>query len=513
MATNENPPVHPLSNAAVNNMAQPSVTPDHPNPVPGPAATLPDHYLIGIRELLFRVELNHADEELVPRRFLGEAEKSQDVVIPPWIFHAFRTEKGLIDLGKWSKWDQRFREVFERLARIPIFRYGLFRDANPKSDGPMNAQKHRRFAHIVKLQERAVVFLLKEILNGASIVHKTSDDGSETSLAAKYIKKRNKYYAGKANRFFKGPKSNAYLAVDHHPDDSIFGRRLLPISVTTKPHPTLPGHFTKAVQFLLGQLTYQLRDVTHDPRAVPDQEAFHLHLHGSHLHLLRLVAPGFKTSLLQDGKTHIVFIDEDDESYTSLSPHIADQIAQHYLEKSDGDPNALRDCLKERHIRKVLEHVAWHRLYRGIVTQGTVEELINSDIGVFQVLVSREYNLWSPRGFRAAVRMLLGLCLYLMSGEARVGSVQKMFQKWPKAAKKDDEDDDYDEADFDWFWNIHWDDDNEDSSGYFDEFDGYEDLEEYEAEVEDAEQVQSTVHGNADEGLEQLEVGNDGAES
>lgn len=53
------------------------------------------------------------------------------------------------------------------------------------------------------------------------------------------------------------------------------------------------------------------------------------------------------------------------------------------------------------------------------------------DPRVFRVLGSREYDLWVAEDFRAAMRLLVGLFLYLMSGRARCGVLQDMFEMFP----------------------------------------------------------------------------------
>ena len=49
----------------------------------------------------------------------------------------------------------------------------------------------------------------------------------------------------------------------------------------------------------------------------------------------------------------------------------------------------------------------------------------------FNVVGTREYDLWLATDFRAAVRMLVGLVMYLMSGKAKCGFMQKTFEQYP----------------------------------------------------------------------------------
>ena len=49
----------------------------------------------------------------------------------------------------------------------------------------------------------------------------------------------------------------------------------------------------------------------------------------------------------------------------------------------------------------------------------------------FNVVGTKEYNLWLEADFRGAVRMLAGLLMYLMSGKAKCGFLQKTFEEFP----------------------------------------------------------------------------------
>ncbi|PYH47206.1 uncharacterized protein BP01DRAFT_411287 [Aspergillus saccharolyticus JOP 1030-1] len=470
---------------------------------------LPSYYLIEYRGVAFRVQMDHNDDELIPRRFLAEAELSEDFTSPPWIHRALQTmEQGsLIRMAEWNRLDTKYKEVFENLVRIPLLRDGLFDGGHevtgqPTDDQPLLARESRRFRRIVKRQQRAIVTFMQDILKDAPMTHTSPDGQSEVYLNPKYLQKRIRYWMGRIQhreRLLIGPETNAFLTVDSRPGDRVWSRHLVPITVTTNPNVTVRTHLTRAVKTLIGQYCYQLRDVSNNIQSLPDQEAYLIHIHGSHLHILRLIAPGFKTSRIRSN-VHKQFVYDD--TYTSLNPHQADQLALRILANSDGDPDALRKGLKDRSVRKVLEQVEWFRLYCGDATVGTVEEIVNCDPTVFQVLVSREYDLWDEEGFRKAVRNVRALYKYLMSGTARIGSLQKMFWDWPKAAA--DDDDDYDEMDFAWFW-----DSDRFASGSEentdDEESDYENLEKYEAELEGEAGVDETVYGSEDNNEELAE--------
>jgi hypothetical protein len=53
------------------------------------------------------------------------------------------------------------------------------------------------------------------------------------------------------------------------------------------------------------------------------------------------------------------------------------------------------------------------------------------DPRTFRVLCTREFDLWKEDDFAAAVQVLAGLHLYLLSGSARCGALQAVFNKPP----------------------------------------------------------------------------------
>ncbi|KAA8650089.1 uncharacterized protein ATNIH1004_002770 [Aspergillus tanneri] len=53
------------------------------------------------------------------------------------------------------------------------------------------------------------------------------------------------------------------------------------------------------------------------------------------------------------------------------------------------------------------------------------------DFRVFRILGSQEYDLWIKSEFRAAMRLIVGLIMYMMSGRARCGVLQHIFEQYP----------------------------------------------------------------------------------
>lgn len=56
---------------------------------------------------------------------------------------------------------------------------------------------------------------------------------------------------------------------------------------------------------------------------------------------------------------------------------------------------------------------------------------------IFQILGSAEYNMWVESDFHEAVRALVGLMMYLMSGEAHCGPLEATFNSMSLATNRD----------------------------------------------------------------------------
>lgn len=70
--------------------------------------------------------------------------------------------------------------------------------------------------------------------------------------------------------------------------------------------------------------------------------------------------------------------------------------------------------------------------YRNKAAPGDSEE----NIRTFRIVGTREYDLWRASDFHDAVRILVALQLYLMSGKAKCGFLQKMFEQFPHAEER-----------------------------------------------------------------------------
>lgn len=73
-------------------------------------------------------------------------------------------------------------------------------------------------------------------------------------------------------------------------------------------------------------------------------------------------------------------------------------------------------------IERFMEQVEWEQLSNPDNESGPRS---------FQILASREFDLWMKSEFLAAQKILCGMMMYLMSGQARCGVLQEVFAKYP----------------------------------------------------------------------------------
>lgn len=129
-------------------------------------------------------------------------------------------------------------------------------------------------------------------------------------------------------------------------------------------------------------------------------------MHGSRLHIFRVYFPGQKTSHLWCGR-HI--------------PSKANLFTSSVV-TGGGPPSSNDRFYTKQNIERVLEEVERIKL-------STVDG--DPDPRTFRLLGTKEYDLWVKSDFRAAVRALVALNFYLMSGEAKCGVLQKIFDRYP----------------------------------------------------------------------------------
>lgn len=84
--------------------------------------------------------------------------------------------------------------------------------------------------------------------------------------------------------------------------------------------------------------------------------------------------------------------------------------------------NSMDRFYAKTNLEKFMEQVEWDQL------SNPANEVHPRS---FQILGSREFDLWMKWEFAGAVKMLSGLSMYLMSGQARCGVLQDVFEMYP----------------------------------------------------------------------------------
>lgn len=85
----------------------------------------------------------------------------------------------------------------------------------------------------------------------------------------------------------------------------------------------------------------------------------------------------------------------------------------------------------KKSVERFVRQVEWHKLSNADGER---------DFRAFRILGSQEYDLWIKSEFRGAVRLIAGLNMYLMSGNARCGILQQVFRRFPyEEPNSDDE--------------------------------------------------------------------------
>jgi hypothetical protein len=164
------------------------------------------------------------------------------------------------------------------------------------------------------------------------------------------------------------------------------------------------------LKLMLGQLLLNISRLRPHGDQIPDQEVYLIGIHGSRLHILRAIFLGQKTSQLWSGRHNRSSSDAD-----VLDPNPSTAYDRFYTGKN---------------LERLRQQVEWL----------SAKNLDNDpNPRNLRVLGSREFDLWRKQDFRAAVKMIVALFIYMMSGQARCGVLQKAFQNYPIDEESDDE--------------------------------------------------------------------------
>ncbi|KAL3460510.1 hypothetical protein BJX64DRAFT_300605 [Aspergillus heterothallicus] len=390
---------------------------------------------IDVHGLRAKVYPNCADVDIIPARYLEKADRSPLLKRTPWIFRT-ASDGRTVSLSKWSKVDIRYRGVFKTLRKVPQFTKGLFendhegRMTSNLSSSSSSRKKKFNFEEAAKAQGHVVYALLDEILVALKVQREAGSQNEYFFLRPRLVTCQPEYWTGYRVRHRDSPYTAGSLSLDYEPDRGT-PRAVVPVSTTQSAvqplHQALEGSF----KLLLAQLLVHIHRLSPPGDKLPDQETFLITLHGSKLHILRGVFPGQKTSRLWCGRHNPP--QNTGLATTSTSPNAnatanANTTTNHnHPEATYGSTHNLMTEMSSRfytklNLQRFLEQVEWNQLSN--------PENEVSPRG-FQILGSREYDLWNKDEFTAVVRLLAGLVFYLMSGTARCGILQDVFARWP----------------------------------------------------------------------------------
>ncbi|PYI12040.1 hypothetical protein BO78DRAFT_272933, partial [Aspergillus sclerotiicarbonarius CBS 121057] len=346
-----------------------------------------------------KFHLNRSDQEIVPVRYLAKADHTRVVQRPVWAFRKDDDARQK-NLRKWSKVDIAFRGVFQTLKKGPQFEKGLFEDENGSA---AICPPRTNFEKVYKRQAQVIYALLDELMYKLAISRESEDDRKWFYLRPRFMECQAEYWTGYRQKYKDGPSSASWITLDHYPDIGVV-RCVVPVSTTTTENQPLRTALAGKLQLLMGQVLTSLLRLHPPGDQFPDQEVFLIGLHGSNLYLLRAIFPGIKTSQLWCGRHNPTIKHEEEKNCMASKSH--------------------KRFYSQDNMARFMQQLEWLHLSRSAAEE-------DPDPHVFQVLVSKEYDLWTKDGFQAAKRLLAGLNLYLMSAQSKVGVLQDIFELFP----------------------------------------------------------------------------------
>lgn len=204
-------------------------------------------------------------------------------------------------------------------------------------------------------------------------------------------------------------------------------------------------------KLILGQLLLHVRPLPLPGDKLPDQEIFLTGLHGSKLHLMHAFFPGQKLSSLWcrrevPGPAPMLPATAVQSSLPS-SPDTLHSTHVEYCGSGNG-----RDDAQDEHSTSGPSSRArsdsnrfyapdnMERLRQHLETTRLISLDHEPNLRTFRVLGTREYDLWKRKDFADAVHVLIALHLYLLSGKARCGALQELFERHPYVGDDADSD-------------------------------------------------------------------------
>ncbi|KAL4932316.1 uncharacterized protein BDV17DRAFT_287845 [Aspergillus undulatus] len=406
-----------------------------------------------------KVYLNCAEADIIPARYLEKADRLHILKRVPWIFRAAKDGR-TVNINKWSKVDIRYRGVFKTLKKVPPFEAGLFdvytltsvptstlapvpgEGAGAGCKGTGAGSGHGRFRsgsgsssrssrfdfeEAVKAQGQVVYALLDEVFNMLKITREADDHRVVFFLRPRLLTCQPEYWVGYRAKHRDTPLTAGSVSLDFEPSRGT-PRAVMPVVTTAERNQPLKQALEGEIKLLLAQLLVHIHRLSPPGDKIPDQEAFLIAMHGSKLHILRGIFPGQKTSKLWCGR-HIPGNRFDGDAWSTSTPNLFSRMS---MSSSSSSSSSTIDEDRDRahepkfysktNLERFMEQVEWSQLS---------DPSNEAHPRAFQVLGSREYDLWLKWEFAGALRMLSGLAMYLMSGQARCGVLQDVFERYP----------------------------------------------------------------------------------
>ncbi|KAJ6017966.1 hypothetical protein N7451_001345 [Penicillium sp. IBT 35674x] len=415
--------------------------------------TNPGPRLSRVHNLDAKFFLNRPMEDLIPTKYLRRAEHTSSVQRKPWIFRGNVEDARDVDQGEWSKVDIRYRGVFKTLAKVPTFSKGLW-------DGGSEEHMIQNDFKNLRSQGQVIYALMNEVADMIDLQRPTREGDAIFFLKPRLVSTTLEYWTGYREKHRDGPNTSGFLSLEFEPDNG-HCVPLLPVSTTVKEEHLISA-LNEKFKLILGQLLLHVRPLHIPGDKLPDQEIFLLGLHGSKLHLMRAYFPGQKISSLWcrrevPGPAPFLFpltaaVERNTEDDTgNMGEAMSFPTATGAILNINTDTTA---CPRPPTRRGRATSLRSPRFY-GVENMERVRRHIEAtrlrrldyepNPRTFRVLATREYDLWVKQDFIAAVQLIAALQMYLLSGEAKCGAIQELFEKHPiNRADEDDEDSDSD---------------------------------------------------------------------
>ncbi|KAB8218133.1 hypothetical protein BDV33DRAFT_232329 [Aspergillus novoparasiticus] len=279
----------------------------------------------------------------------------------------------------------------KKAERSPVAQRTIWLFRRPQNARQVNLNRWSK----VDIRFRGVFKTLKKVplfqKDALKITRETDSDESYFYLRARLLSCQLEYWTGYREKYKDAPITAGLLAIEHYPEQ----------------------HSTRAV-LPVSTLLLNIHRLHPPGDKFPDQEVFLIGLHGSRLHIFRGIFPGHKTSRLWSGRHNALGTE------TEMRQLVVSSANHRFYGRQN--------------LERFMQKVEWLQL-------STSDS--EPDPRVFRILGSKEYDLWVESDFHAALRLLVGLVMYLMSGRARCGILQYIFSCSPY--DEDDEPDSEDE--------------------------------------------------------------------